>query len=233
MTRNLEREISLLSDLTRNLTLSRPAVRSFMTEMAKQDRLKIDLRFNTEESFTDINTPNGEKSVYRIELGMQPNSADIIRKLIFAEHNFSQEDLLLYRLLHEVSHVQVNELLDIKNNFVKTLLNVCIGQNKIDQRFFTGLGKFKSGRAWFGGYKPRKDAETVSPFEEDAVELVTMQLWNPEYLSAYLEYLTNQRMKRDHQNMGVRTLSVEHAAAIHKLITDVAESDPFKEVDPG
>lgn len=217
----------LASQIVLDLCTVRPVVEDFVMKLLREHRLRFRTNANTEETYTDkIEDYENEEIRYLISLGLEQIGSDTLEQIQFDYESFTQEELIQYRLLHELVHCIFDELLSQKDPNLKALISIALSQRSQDKRFFTGLATFKSSRTTrrSSSYNIPEGYSAVSIVEEDIVELLTMYLWNSTYFKRFLQFALNPAYESIRQRYGIRTLTPDSANALLKLIKQITES---------
>lgn len=217
----------LASQVVLDLCTVRPIVENFVMKLLREHRLKFQTNADTEETYTDkIEDYENEETRYLISLGLEQIGSDTLELIQFDYEAFTQEELIQYRLLHELVHCMFDELLSQNDPNLKALISIALSQRSQDKRFFTGLATFKSSKTKRGtnSYNMPEGYSAVSIVEEDIVELLTMYLWNSMYFKRFLQFALNSAYESIRERYGIRTLTPDSANALFKLIKQTTQS---------
>ena len=127
----------VLVQVVMDLTDRRPIVRNYVTDLLREGRLKITVDPDTEETFTDME-PRDNRFYYSIQLGLHLNASWVTRDIMYLDRAFSEQQFIQYKLLHEISHTFLNELLARQDADAKSLIEKC-KEERANKRYLTGL----------------------------------------------------------------------------------------------
>ena len=65
--------------------------------------------------------------------------------------------------------------------------------------------------------------ESVTPWEEDATELITMCLWHKGYLHSYIKFLTDPKIVEARDIRKIRTLTDQEGRRLEQLIVSITK----------
>lgn len=166
-------------------------------------------RSNTSIETVTINTQTWighSDSENGIVLGVAPIPADIKATLLFEDQSFDYQNSVVYRLIHEITHkfVAFAKHPQMFNSLFESMKQMR-GQKPASG--LTALGSLN----FYRNLSPEVQAK------EDVVELVAMQLWNPQYLSRYLQFLTEPSSELE--KIGLRKISTASRDNLGNIIS--------------
>jgi hypothetical protein len=148
----------------------------------------------------------------KLTLGIAPMDSAIKSMIIFEDQAFNYTDEVTYRFVHEVCHDVVSFMADHNEELIN--LNTS----------FIHLRQNNSavGMTALGGLSYYQDKGFEYQAREDIVELVTMFVWNPEYLQRYLDFISSAKQS-DLTNLGLTKISDNTAKHIFKIIAELTK----------
>jgi len=173
-----------------------------------------------ENVLLDTKTYQGDRSGSSITIGLLPIPEDR-RKRIFQNENFTEDDVILYKFTHELSHRLVDMLIGDRATFAevpKSLVNVLSTFKQIrDSGYgFTNRQVLDNENKMIPGDVVKKRAE------EDLVDYITMYLWDEQYLEGYLKYLSDPNfssLRRNEKQMTMSPQLIEYLSRIKELVS--------------
>ena len=167
---------------------------------------------------------------YFFRLGQNPQTREPL-------YPTGQDETDCYRFLHEVSHAYQDYLTKKENPTNPDTWYQKAASGELDSPFAVLFGvcaqirqkDINRGLSTWGNvpdYAADRSTELAARTIDDANELVTMYLWNPEYFNTYLDYLAGDYPGYGDQNLeedGLTKLTPDGKELIRTLVMDYIE----------
>lgn len=143
--------------------------------------------------------------VASISLGVDELPTDIRRSIIFGHPKSAEGTGVVYRFSHELSHLVAGNPKD----------------HDIFPRLYTQLIAMRHagfGLSSLGNLAMYRSMGAKEQAKEDLVELVNMHVNDPQYLEAYVRYLSAAEFAQSRGSQNLVTLSAKAASVLHEQI---------------
>ena len=137
--------------------------------------------------------PDGKREV---SLGVQPIPPKTLPYFMFNYENFSEDDTVVYRCVHELCHDVAFYALQKNSNFIR-LYNLALSMRKSPQKI--GLARLAS---WPFYEKRGKETQAL----EDVTELLNALAHGEKYLSDYFDYLANPNNQTSRKDQKLQSI---------------------------
>ncbi len=145
----------------------------------------------------------------QITVGVAPMPTGMKEKVVFDDARFGEDELVLYRLNHELSHQAASAIQKASPGLLERIYRAILASRGATFRGLSGLGSLP----FYRGEGARVQAI------EDVTELINMYLISPEYLKAFLRFLedADESMLI---NLGLVRLESKNSTLIFKTIEE-------------
>jgi hypothetical protein len=147
------------------------------------------------------------RDTHSVDLGIQPIPQHIKEKALFLEHKFSDEDTIIYRYLHELSHALYQHFAS-KVDFVDLNQDFLEFAQKMNDENGYNLSTLPS--------LPAYHQDGLTGALEDIAELLAMRLYSEEYFNQYMEML--QKDTSNKRELKLHTLNKQETEFVKSYV---------------